>query len=161
LGAVPGRVRAMLALYQWASREANRPQAPGDGFEPGGQLRTMAPGNRRAVIETGGQEANGIGQRAGYRGVFSPDGRTLACAADSGAVRLGDALTCKERRVLHGQDAVVQCVTSALDGRTVATASRDGTVRLRVADRASPRSLLLYASKGGGIHRCSATLANR
>src|SRR5262249_48932498 len=83
------------------------------------EVRTGQP---RAVIETGGQEVNRVGQHAGCSVVFSPDGRTLAGAADGGAVRLWDALSGKERRVLHGHGSAVLCVAFAPNGRTVATA---------------------------------------
>lgn len=87
-------------------------------------------GKQRAVIKMGGQENNSVGQHAGYWVVFSPNGRTLVCAADSGAVRLWDALTCQERLVLCGHDSAVLCVAFAPNSRTMATASRDETVRL-------------------------------
>jgi WD40 repeat protein len=87
-------------------------------------------GKRRAVIAMGGQESNSVGQHAGCPVVFSPDGRTLACAAAGGAVRLWDTMIGKERLVLHGHDSAVLCIAFAPDGRTVATASRDATVRL-------------------------------
>ena len=99
-------------------------------------------GKQRAVMELDGEEVktlglNTWGHPAGCGVVFSPDSRTLACAAWRGTVKLFDAVTCKERCVLPG---AAWCVAFDRDGRTVATASEDNTVKLWNAETGSHKA---------------------
>ncbi|MFE0426916.1 WD40 repeat domain-containing protein, partial [Streptomyces sp. NPDC058953] len=67
---------------------------------------------------------------------FSPDGGTLATAADDGTIRLWDTGTGRSRAVLSGGDGVsapragVTALALDRDGGTLATADTEGTVRL-------------------------------
>lgn len=65
-----------------------------------------------------------------YRGVFSPDGATVAVAG-SRDVRLWDSATGRERDVrLSGHTSVLHSVAYSPDGRRIVTTSADGTTRV-------------------------------
>jgi WD40 repeat protein len=70
------------------------------------------------------------GPEAFYRGVFSPDGKTVAVAG-SRDVRLWDSAAGTERGYrLSGHTSVLRSVAYSADGARVVTASADGTVRV-------------------------------
>src|SRR5262245_654511 len=61
---------------------------------------------------------------------FSPDGKTLAVASQTGIVRLWEPVSGHLRASLQGHTASVRCVSFSPDGKTLASASDDRTVRL-------------------------------
>src|SRR2546425_3944684 len=57
---------------------------------------------------------------------FSPDGRMIATAAFDQAVRLWDAASGREVRVLQGHPKPVYCVAFSRDGATIASGGQEG-----------------------------------
>lgn len=73
---------------------------------------------------------------------YSPDGKTLATADETGAVKLWEVATNQLVATLAGHSDAVTCVTFSSDGKLIATASFDQTVRLwGFADRKELRVL--------------------
>lgn len=61
---------------------------------------------------------------------FSPDGKMLAIAGQSGTICLWETATTKERRRFTGQQGPLQALAFSPDGRLLAAGGRDGMVLL-------------------------------
>jgi WD40 repeat protein/serine/threonine protein kinase len=78
---------------------------------------------------------------------FSPDGETIASAGEDHLIRLRDAATGRDIRVLTGHRDIVRRLAFRPDGRQIASCGRDGTVR--VWDVATGRELRLIEWERG------------
>jgi WD40 repeat protein len=81
-----------------------------------------------------GREA--IGHKASIQGVqFSPDGKNVVTASDDGTIRIWDAASGRQQKVLQNRDekqpfAWVRGIALSPDGKWIASNSLDNTVRL-------------------------------
>ncbi|MDY7096266.1 MAG: hypothetical protein SX243_25095, partial [Acidobacteriota bacterium] len=76
----------------------------------------------------------------------SPGGEELASGSEDGSVRVWDAASGEERRVLSGSGGRVLSVCWSPGGEELASGSEDGSVR--VWDAASGEELALFSSLG-------------
>ncbi|MDY7096470.1 MAG: pentapeptide repeat-containing protein, partial [Acidobacteriota bacterium] len=78
---------------------------------------------------------------------WSPDGRFLASGSSDGSVRVWDAASGEERRVLSGSGGIVWSVCWSSGGEELASGSEDGSVR--VWDAASGEERRVLSGSGG------------
>ena len=102
----------------------------------------------RVTLADGSRKRPGV--EAFYRGVFSPDGKTVAVAG-SRDVRLWDSATTDERDVLlSGHTSTLRSVAYSRDSRRIVTASSDGTVR--VWDAKEGTTMAVISRHAGGVN---------
>ena len=85
--------------------------------------------SRRRVRSLAHGSLEDPGVEAFYRGVFSPDGKTVAVAG-SRDVRLWESASGRARALLSGHTSTLRSVAYSRDGRRIVTASSDGTTRV-------------------------------
>jgi WD40 repeat protein/Flp pilus assembly protein TadD len=73
---------------------------------------------------------------------ISPDGSTLALAADDASIGLVDLATGLVRASLHGHQAAITSLAFAPDGETLASGSGDATARVWDVATGKPRTVL-------------------
>jgi WD40 repeat protein len=87
-----------------------------------------------------------------YCAAFAPDGKTVALGRTDGTIRLHDATTGKELRVVGRHPGIVWSVAFSPDGKTLASsARRHGVVRLW--DVGTGRMVRSYPGHAGGVSR--------
>lgn len=74
--------------------------------------------------------------------VFAPDGPALVSAGDDRKIRVWDAASCAETRVLAGHDAIVNCLAISPTGELLASGGHDRTVRFWDLQSGAPRAAL-------------------
>jgi WD40 repeat protein len=89
--------------------------------------------------------------------VFSPNGKTIACACGDNATRLFDisGMELKEQAVVTGHTAAVMGVAYSPDGKILATGSQDKTIKLWNATTDVPNERLTLTGPTEGV-RCLA-----
>jgi len=94
------------------------------------RLSTAGPAIEVWHAETG-KKARSIAATAPSTAIaFGPDGEWFLAGCLDGTIRIWDAATGQEGRVLKGHDAMVMAVAVSPDGRQVASGSVDGLVRI-------------------------------
>jgi RNA polymerase sigma factor (sigma-70 family) len=130
-------VCAGLAAYQ--ARETRQPQGPSSKHinqaEPGPAAQAMRVDRLGDALPPGAVARVGSirwwhGRDAQGPLVFTPDGKTLVCC-DSHAVRILDATTGKEQRLIRPPQEEIHSFALSPDGRTLVTVNHQGAV-LRV-----------------------------
>ena len=115
-----------------------------------GLARVFDVAARRPLHTLAGGTFLHAGQEEFYRGVFSPDGETVAVAG-SRDVRLWDVASGKERGFrLSGHTSVLRSIAYDAGGTRLVTASADGTVRVWDARRGT--ALAVIARHSGRVN---------
>jgi WD40 repeat protein/serine/threonine protein kinase len=76
------------------------------------------------------------------QGVFSPNGKMLASATESGEIVLWDAFTGRELRKLQGHSGLVRALAFHQNGKTLVSGSVDGTIRVWDTNKGEEVSVL-------------------
>jgi WD40 repeat protein len=138
------RYQREMRLWDLTTGKEQRPPPGSEGAWPIGYT---ADGKTLAAFSSGGGllYLSGLarceetvlpeGHQAGLETVaFSPDGKTLATAADDGTIRFWEAGSGKHLRQLVGQESDVRSLALSPDGKTLAAGDLHGKIRLlRVA----------------------------
>jgi len=141
-----------LALHDPASGKRLRgirlPEGPYIGIHVDYQSRWLVTCTAQGLVELRslGALLSPVPRRGGHSPIwrlrYSPDGRLIASGEGSGAVRLWNARTGRERIRLSGHRSTVHRLAFSPNGRLLVTGSLDGA--LRIWDPANGRLLTAY-----------------
>jgi WD40 repeat protein len=146
------------SISLWDASTGKRSRSLGEGpigfdpisvsFAPDG--KSLAAGGRSSVRNWGvadGKLLWSIPDTGLSVVAFSPDGKTLAIAVESGRIRLWDVASRKDRLAPPGKDENITSLAIAPDSKTVVTGSYEGTAR--VWELATGKPVREFRDEGG------------